>query len=216
MNRMNGTFLAMLAIAVLAVAVFFLADLGGDKVYATPEAVFEASQEALQKNDMRTWCGCLTDDSRDLIAASFALQEFAKIKQGDDKNARAISEVFERHGLTPEILTKALSQFDERAPLEEKLQLAEVLLRPVSDRNSFFAEMFQIVIPKGENRMNTGKNDKLSNVKIAGKKATATITSKDAQGLGSMTFVKQGDGWRIDIIAEAERPMPQFPPGHPR
>src|SRR5437879_5204461 len=104
MNRGNGPILAIIACALLAVAVFFIVDFSAGRSFATPQEVIDAVRQASQKDDLKAWCQCLTDDSRDLLAASVIVDEFStkqdKEKTGTDKqkaHIRAVAEVFKEH-----------------------------------------------------------------------------------------------------------------------
>src|SRR5216684_5687969 len=157
MNRGTGTFIAMLVCALLAVVVFFLIDLSGDKVFATPQEAFDEARAALEKNDLRGFCQCLTDDSRDIFAATVIVDKFTT-KQEIEKTGteeqkaqiRAADQVFAQHGLTEEFLNKmqreALTISDPRAPPDEKVQSAQALLAPVKDRNGFVADIFKAAL----------------------------------------------------------------------
>ena len=224
MNRGTGTFIAMLVCALLAVVVFFLIDLSGDKVFATPQEAFDESCMALKKKDMRGWCQCFTDDSRDFIAANMAVQEF-RTKQmfaqvGDDErkaHISAVDQVFAKHGLTHEFLAKLQDDADILHDPQASKKFAQEVLKPVTDRCAFVADMFEAVLKNSnhENPILAQKDDKLSDVKITGKTAVGLVTSKLGGGPRQLFFRKQGEGWRIDFLAEDKRPMPGLPPGHP-
>jgi hypothetical protein len=228
MNRGTGTFIAILFCALLAVVVFFLVDLSGDKVFATPQEAFDESCLALKKKDMRGWCQCFTDDSRDFIAANMAVQEF-KTKQifaqaGDNEkkaHIRAVDKVFENHGLTDEFLAKLQGDADilgdPRARMKQKVLFAKEVVKPVNDRCAFIADMFEAVLKNSneENPILAQKDDKLSDVTITGKIAMGLVTPKLGGRPRQLFFHKQGEGWRIDFLAEDKRSMPGLPPGHP-
>jgi hypothetical protein len=231
MNRMTGTFMAIIACAVLAVVVFFLYDLSSEKTFASPAEVFEASRDALKKNDMRGFCQCLTKESRDLYAAILIIQQFA-LKQeaekiGTDEQKALVhagDQVFAKHGLTEEFLAKkqreALLISDRQAPLEEKREAAQAVLAPVRDLNGFIADMLQTASPgaKAENPFRVLKDANLSKVKITGTTAVGEISLAGQDHPSPMDFRKQGEGWRIDLFPEQkQRPMmpPGMPPGHP-
>src|SRR5205823_5482751 len=121
-----------------------------EKTFATPQEAFEAWNLALKQKDMRTACQCLTDDSRDYVAANVAVSEFKKKTEGkadtEEKKAqiRAVAEVFTKHGLTDEHLQKVAGDGrplqDESMPLEARLRYFQEVLGPVSDRGAFVAD----------------------------------------------------------------------------
>jgi hypothetical protein len=229
MNRVTSIFIAMLVCAFLAVVGFFLIDLSGEKVFATPQEAFDESCKALKKNDMRGWCQCLTNDSRDFMAANMAVQEFRTKQEfagagNDDKKAhvRAVEQVFAKHGLTDEFLAALQPEsgvLDSPASMKEKLRFAQEVLKPVSDRCSFVADMFEAVLKESgaDNPFLGKKDDKLSDVNINGKIAKGTVTTMQLgrERIGEITFRKQGEGWRIELFAEETPRMPGLPPGHP-
>jgi hypothetical protein len=228
MNRGTGTFVAMLVCALLAVVVFFLVDLSGDKVFATPQEAFDESCLALKKKDMRGWCQCFTDDSRDFIAANMAVQEFktkqifAQAGDGEKKaHIRAVEQVFAKHGLTDEFLAKLQGDADilgdSRARMKQKVLFAKEVIKPVNDRCAFIADMFEAVLKNSneENPILAQKDDKLGDVTITGEIAMGLVTPKLGGPPRQLFFHKQGEGWRIDFLAEDKRPMPGLPPGHP-
>jgi hypothetical protein len=230
MNRMTGTFVAIVACGFLAVVVFFFVDVGGERTFATPQDAFDAARAALQKNDMRGFCGCVTTESRDLMAASIVGDEYLKKQDpgkdgGEEKkdHLRAVEAVFTKYGLTDEFLSKLqrelLAMTDDRAPMEAKLQAAKKILEPVTDRSGLIADTFTAVLMgKAENPFTTLKDTKLSNVKITGKTAIGAITKLGTDRPAPMHFRKQGEGWRIDLFPDEPNPMrgmPGLPPGHP-
>ena len=220
MKSPNGIFFAIVVCAVLAVAVFFLVDLSADKVYGSPEEVFNASRVAIQKKDLRAWCRCLTDDSRDIIAITRVKFSFAK-EDALSKEDKAIIEVQTRHGLTEEYLAKLEPEAKAmRRPdvgPDDQLRFAQKVLQPVTDRNGFFADLYGIILakPGAGNPFGLFAEGKLNDVKIDGKLAMGIISIGAKEEPIRMMFRKQGEGWRIDIIEtekqEAQQRMP--PPG---
>jgi hypothetical protein len=228
MKSANGIFLAIVICAVLAVAVFFLVDLSADKVYASPEEVFNASRAAIQKKDLRAWCRCLTDDSRDIIAAKpvlFFFKEVYEKAQTKEEKAilTAIMEVQTKHGLTQEHLAKLEPEamaMDGKAGPEDQLRFAQKVLQPVNDRNAFFADLYGVILKESDagNPFGMFADGKLIDVKTEGKVAMGTIAVGGREGPIPMMFRKQGEGWRIDIIASQKQEGPPRPrPGfkHP-
>jgi hypothetical protein len=217
--------LALVGAAVLAVVVFYYADIG-EKSYATPKEAFEASRAALKKKDMRAWCQCLTEDSRDFIAASMVIQEF-KTKQmlGDDPGnmaaqIRAVDAVFTEYGLTPEFLASLQDEasiMDQRspAPMSSKLRFARRVVKPIGDRCAFVSDMFEAVLKGsgGENPFFLMKDDKLGDVKITDKTASGTVMTA-GERIDVVFFRQEVNGWRIDEIKkiESEAPAPRKNP----
>ena len=222
MKSANGIFLAIVICAVLAVAVFFLVDLSADKVYASPEEAFQAARVALQKNDMRTWCRCLTDDSRDMLlleSIELTPKETLEIAPNEKKAIiRAKVDAQAKHGLTEEYLFKMQDEFldlqKRKVPLEGQLRFARKLLAPVSDPNALFADLINVTVKEsgGRNPFSSLADAKLNEVKVSGKTAEGTISG--GRGPSPFYFRKQGDGWRIDLIGPEQRQTPPPPAFH--
>lgn len=219
MDRGPRIFLIMLGCALLAAVTFWYLDIG-EKTFASPQECFDAATAALKKNDMRGFCECLSTDSRDLVAASAVIDEYGKKQDGaktDEQkdHVRAMGEVFAQHGLTDAFLAKAqkeaLTISDFQAPLNEKVAAAQIVLDPVSDRNGLIADVFKVGMKgaKSENPFDRLKNARLAKVQVTGRKAVAEVSVGDMPA--PINFVKQGEGWRIDLFPE--QPKRQMPPG---
>lgn len=233
MNKGNGPILAIIGCAVLAVVVFFLVDFSAGRSFATPQEVIEAIRQASQKDDLKAWCQCLTDDSRDLLAATVIVDEFTtRQAKGRDANAKqkahfqAVAEVFEKHGLKDESLEKMQKEFMAitvpQAPLPAKIGAAQAILAPVKDRNAFIEDLFKTVqkLSGSEGPLSMWKNAKLADVEIRGKEAQGRVSMGRGEPK-TFYFKKQGDSWKLDLFADAEMPEQMFnphgglPPGHP-
>ena len=226
MNRWTGTFIAMLACALLAVVVFFLLDFSANRSFSSPQEVIDAIRLASQKDDARAWCQCLTDESRDLLAATLIVEEFSK-KQEKEKTGteeqkaliHAVDKVFAQHGLTEEFLMKMQREFltlsHPKAPMAEKVKAARAVIAPVNDPNGFVADLFQTVqkTSRSESPLSMWKNAKLTDVQITGKTAEGVVSIGPGQPENYL-FRKQGESWRLDLFPEEKRP-PGLPLGHP-
>jgi hypothetical protein len=223
MNRTTGTFLAIVVCAVLAAVVFSLTDFLGGKVYASPEEVLAASHAALRKKDLRTWCECLTDESRDFMAVEpviFSFKGTYAAAETNEKKAElaALKEVQDKHGLTEAHLAKLVPEkaaLEDRPRGEDLERFAQKVLAPVSDRNAFCAEMYAVVLKDADPVAAFGPfaDGKLSNVKVEGNVAVGAVSMSSDRPPIRIVFRKQGDGWRIDFLASMEqqkRPGPGF------
>jgi hypothetical protein len=227
MNRWTGTFIAMLACALLAVVVFFALDFSANRSFSSPQEVFDAIRQASQKDDGRAWCQCLTDESRDLLAATLVVEEFSR-KQDKEKivteeqkaHVQAIEKVFAQHNLTDEFLMKMQREFltlsHPKAPLEEKVKAARTVTGPIKDVNGFVADLFQAVqkSTRSESPLAMWKNAKLTEVQISGRTAEGVISIGPGQPQPFL-FRKQGESWRLDLFPAEEKGPAGLPPGHP-
>ncbi len=220
MNRGNGIFVAIIASALLAVVVFFVADFSAGKSFGSPQEVIDAVRLASQKDDLRGWCQCLTDESRDIVVADAVVvfsRQLLKKADTDEKVAqnRALEELFKQNGMTMEHLAKmqqaSIILRDPQTPMEQKLDFAQTLLAPVGDRNSFAADLFRTILksPGAENPLTIWKNAKLSEVQISGKTAQGMVAMEQGRP-EKIFFRKQGDSWRIDLFPEDKEPPPPF------
>src|SRR5262249_38499867 len=151
MSKGTGTYLAIIACAVLAVVVFFLVDFTAGRSFASPQEAFDASCKAARTNNFREWCQCFTTETRDLIVlkeVEFFVRETLENARNDDDKAmiRALAEVQAKHGLTEELLAQyrddALAM--EQGKLGDQLGFARKVLAPVSDPCRFFHEMVEV------------------------------------------------------------------------
>jgi hypothetical protein len=220
MNKGTGTYIAIIVVAVLAVAVFFLADFGSSKTFASPEEVIDGIRTAAQKDDVRGWCQCLTEASRDLMAARVAIEEYySKLNpeagKGQKAESKALEKVFEAHGLTDAFLSKmereAMILSDKRSPTREQVKSAKAILAPVRDRNSFLADVFKTI---HQSPLGDWKDAKLLEVKTKGNIAVGRVNFNGRPQ--EFFFTKEGESWRLDFIAMAEANQ-AMPPGfqHP-
>src|SRR5438105_267473 len=152
MNRGSKAFIVIVACAILAVVVFFLVDMSGGRVFATPDECFKAATDAIKKDNIAGFFECLTEDSRDLLTATTVIAEyFQKMefesKGSDDLKAqsKAVHAVFLKHGLKDEFLSKMQREMlilsQEGGPMEERRKAAQAILEPIGNRAAFFAEV---------------------------------------------------------------------------
>lgn len=220
MKSPNGIFLAIVVCAVLAVAVFFLVDLSADKVYGSPEEVFNAARVALQKNDMRTWCRCLTDDSRDMLlleSIELTPKKTLEIAPNEHKAiVRAKVDAQAKHGLTEEYLLTMKDELSDlqKASIEKQLRFVRKLIAPVSDPNALFADLINAAAKEagGRNPFSSLADAKLNDVKVSGKTAEGAIMT--SRGPSPFYFRKQGESWRIDLIGPEQGQAPPPPAFH--
>jgi hypothetical protein len=221
MNRLTTVCVAVLAGILILIVALFVFDIGGSKIFASPEDVFDASKAALKQNDLRTWCDCLTEESRDLLAASEIIYVMTLktappqfTKEEHKAQIKAAEPVLKSHGLTDAFLTErqgALEVFrDERASPDDRLQVAQALLKPVNDRNAFFEQLQKALSSgsKSQNPFEQWKDAKLTNVKIRGNEALGTVVFKESGQAREqpLHFKKVRESWKIDML-----PIPNEP-----
>jgi hypothetical protein len=150
---------------------------GGD----TPEATFKTATTAFEKEDWKTFCDCMTPESKDTMAVGMAtvgmmMQGFAALggEEADKENAK-LKETLAKHGLT-EAFFKGLEEKEE--PKDEAAAM-KMLLEPVKDRGQFVADMIGTMQAMGDKGPQAGppipKDAKLADVKIDGDTAKGTV-----------------------------------------
>jgi hypothetical protein len=170
-----------------------------DKVYKTPQAVFDAAMAASRKKDFKAAVTCLAPEAQKDMAAGFAYAAL-NIKEGNTEEVRKgfkpLFDVLERHGLTGKA-TKDIQTGDD-PKTAEKSRLA--LRRLIKDHAAFAAEYLaaQDKVGGGERRGET--KIRLADLKIDGEKATGTMVvdfggSEDKRL--PVEFVKIGGGWKM-------------------
>ncbi|MSQ96225.1 MAG: hypothetical protein EXR98_16960 [Gemmataceae bacterium] len=229
MNKPTRIFVAMAVIAGVFVVAFFTIGPAGEKVYASPTEVFKAAAKASAKDDMKSWCQCVTDGSRDLRAAMGVamlfdeMQKPAQAKDDDGKvKARAINDLFAKYRMSPEFLVgmqgKIEVLFEEKAPLDVKLEVAGALLLPVRDRNAFAADLHGALLKYARRSplsvIEGFREAQLSDIKPPeGETAQGTMVTERGPPGVPIFFRKQGEGWRIDLVTSESRR--QAPSGMP-
>jgi hypothetical protein len=182
---------------------------GQGNKYATPQAVFDAAQEAAQRKDWKGFYQCLTPESGDRLVGQWILQGLRgragpKTKETEERN-RLIDKVFSRHGLTADVTREAQSKvfgaFFKKGPrgLDDVLK---PLLARIKDRGAFLADFVSAMEMANPRKVepNAGKS-MLRGLKVEGDTATATAVTrrggKDAEE--PIAFRKVDGGWRIEL-----------------
>jgi hypothetical protein len=199
------------------------------ELYKTPQDCFDDTAKAFETQDMRLMMNCLTPTAQVRFVVLFAegalsLRPLAK-DEGIAKTYKPVFDALDRHGLT-EKATKDL-EYEGRS-LTKKGQ--EQLKKLVKDPTAFVLDLtaaFEKINPKPKDKdkdKGKGKDDprpKLTDVKIDGDKATATVIDfvrsrpkdKDKEEVterkNPVTFEKINGGWRVDPFPkglDAEKP----------
>jgi hypothetical protein len=182
----------------------------GTKFYKTPQLCFDAFSVAAQKNDWRTFIGCLTPEDQRKVAATCAHQgcrDYYKV-QGTDaaKKYKALFDVMNRHGLTAKAIKDLpATLLSPNISEEEEGEYLKLIKEPAT-----FASEFMLEKEKVEPTPNPSKDQpkpKLTDVKIDGKEATATSVTSRGKGAEAkestesvVVFKKIGGGWRISLL----------------
>lgn len=222
MTQTTKVFVGMLVIAAVLVIGFFTLGPPPEPVYATPEDVFKAAVRASEKDDVKTWCQCLTDESRDMFAVRTMVQ-IPIFGAGDDPKSpmREFETLFARHGFKPAFLAKVREQAaavfrNPETSVDDQLAFVNAALGPVSNRQAFCVDLLKAMMSSGffkTSPLDNWREASLKDVRKSGNTATGTLTIGGDRG-EPVQFRKQGEGWRIDLLAEAGRP-PRLPMGHP-
>jgi hypothetical protein len=198
--------IALLLIAPLVMQLFNLR-------YGSPEAVFAAATQAAEREDWRSFCGCLTPPSRDALASSMihnvshiaTARSFASASgigagQAVDAKIQPILDVLQRHRLDDETVKRMASELPWM-PTTSDVAKMDQALAPIRDRNGFIADMIA-ALRQVDNRPGPtpfAAQSELTEVKIDGDRATGMVVSTDS-GLGgkqSIAFQRSGGGWKI-------------------
>lgn len=201
-----------LYVALLAMAPVALVGCGGGggaggaaaATYDTPQAVFDAAKAASEKNDYKTVVGLMTSDTVDNMAAGMVMvgamiKGFGEMEGADEKGKKAaatVSKVFEKHGLTEDMMKEKEGEEPPENPEDAKAEM----LKMVKDRAGFAADMLAAMAESEGEAMLTA-DAKLTDVKIDGDKATGKISmTKDGEEDSKpIEFRKEGGGWKIHI-----------------
>jgi hypothetical protein len=201
------------ALLLAAVAASAAAQKDKAKVYKTPQECFDAGSAAFAKGDHKTWVGCLAPASQKELAAElgvkYALTRASLEGLKDRDRAAAVAkahkplfDVLDRHGLT----AKALKGLEEGKDEKQRQKARQAVLDLLKDAEAFLVDFYEAVDRlEGLSKEKDGGTEELTDVKIDGDKATATVVrtvkgddkGKDVVSKESMRFVKVDGGWRL-------------------
>jgi len=198
--------LAGLVLAVLAVSAPAQKDKEKAKVYKTPQEVFDAHVAAEKKGDFKTLASTLAPVAQKEFGAVIAIEfaagraELKASKEEKDKQVYQILkptfDVLDKHGLT-EKATKDVKKSKDAKEREKSKKVIEGL---VKDHEAFLADMLSALDKLGGNPKT---EDKLTELKVDGDKATGVVVSTYDEKLKKkpkkepVSFVKINDSWRI-------------------
>jgi hypothetical protein len=192
---------------------------GGDKdakKYDSPQTVFDAATKAAKDKDWKTLHGCLTRDSRDVLTGQIAFLGlfFRGVAGKVDPSGKAaeklapLETIYKKHGLTKEVLEKMKKDSPKASqdPKEEAKAMKK-LAEPIKDQVGFITAVLKVLDEANPKQQKNPLGDaKLKDVKVDGDKATGTQVTKsgDKEKEQTVTFVKEGGGWRMVL------PLPQM------
>lgn len=180
---------------------------GGATAHKTPEDAFNAMKTAAEKEDYKTFCDCLTDESRDVIAGTAvflgavtkAVFSAPTATNADKEKLRPIDDIVKKHGLNEDFLKKVdvkgiLLTKDKGASLKAMQKLVE----PVKDRTALAVDLFGALKKlDGEQFDLTREFSKaeLKDLKIDGDTARGTLVK--GKNNEPVDFRKIEGGWKI-------------------
>lgn len=216
MRRSNRILCAALSVALAAT-------LGGcrkaptndepaDELYRTPEEVFAALMAAGEREDWKGLCACLTDETRDKLAAGmlFAGAVAKGFARTDEEKARLkpIEDVLTRHGV-------GVGQPPPDGPggkADFEWGMMKVVAS-IKDRNAFIADFLSASKQASDDPKKNPfagqffdfKDVKLEDVKTQGDSATGVAVARrnGEEAREPLNFRKVGGGWRIEIPERA-------------
>ncbi len=206
-----------LAAAIVATGLLTLANGCGSSSGggATPEETFKTAKTALEKEDWKGLCDCMTKESQDMMAGGVAMvgvmmQAFASFG-GDEgvKEAEKIKETLDKHGLTEDFLKK----LEEKDEPEDPMAAMKIVLEPVKDRPQFIADMIAALQSMSDKdkyeESPIPKDVALKDVKIDGDSATGTVEfeRKGKKESDEIAFKKVDGKWLLDLTAMIKKQM---------
>jgi len=204
--------LAGLALAVLVLPASAGEDKDKDKpkVYKTPQECFDAYAAAEAKGDHKTRIRCKAPQTQKeeaaVIGAIFS-SDRARLEGAKEEDAkeqlrrfRPVVDVMDRHGLT----LKAAQGVKKHLDAKENDKAKKAVLAVVKDPESFLIDVNEALSKVVDAQEKPAARQKLTELKVEGDKATATVVrttrglgGKETQAKVRVSFVKTDGGWRI-------------------
>jgi hypothetical protein len=233
----------MTTLWVAAIALIGLEPLGGcglasqaaEKVYKTPQAVFDAAIAAAKKQDFKAFCECMDDESRDALAGQFAMmgmmvKSFSEFDPKDKGKAAPLDAILKKHGLTEEVMKKGPPNLPRPAkapkgPDEQNKAMAEMARVMIKDRTGFIVEMLAALEKMGDKPKKSSPifagEVSLVDLKIDGNSAKGTLLTREngKEDREPISFKKQGPTWKVVMPAKfspaTDNGLPGSPPTQP-
>jgi hypothetical protein len=190
---------------------------GQEKKFDKPADAFDAFVKALKKDDLKAAHATLTTESgdrltKDVLFSAVALKRFMMALDKTGKVAEAFEPVgaaMARHGLKEEAFVKGLEGLEKDRDDKQKVAAGlRKMFAPVKDQGAMLedvvAALKKLRDPKKDNKKKDDRDARLSDVKVAGDRATGTATYKEGDREKSMTvhFEKVQGGWRLELPEE--------------
>jgi len=178
---------------------------------STPESAFNNMAEAAKKDDIRGFMSNMTKDSQKFMVGSMVVTA-AGMKQASafiKMDTKEIEAVLSKHGVDDAEVMVKLKSIKGRDADADAVAGAGELASMVKDGPGFVADINEAMKKMGKGKESSPaqdfKGNKLSDVKIAGEKATGKI-EKDGK-TQDIHFAKEDGAWKIDIVPMIEAQM---------
>lgn len=169
---------------------------GCSSKHDSPEAAFEAMQDAAQDDDLETAVEQMTDESQSVMAGGmvFALSFAAFNSENEDE----IQSLFKEHGLDPD------AQEDDEAIDGADMETAlKKIVEPIDNKPEFVAAAIALMkkLDKDGDSSFDFPSGTLEDLKIDGDSATAVIVTTDDgdEDREPIEFRKVDGGWLVHI-----------------
>jgi hypothetical protein len=185
-----------------------------EKVDRTPEEAFAAASTAVEKEDWKGFCSCLTDDSQDMLAGRMFMYVFMVkwmtgspgTKPEDKAKVKAFDDVLAKHGLTEEAFKEQSKEAagDPKGPdvLENPLK---GVVAAIKDRPAFVADVMaaikQLDARAAEDMSPLPKDAELKDLQVEGDTAKAVLVKphEGKEKRKPIQFRKVGNSWKIEL-----------------
>ncbi|MBX3433815.1 MAG: hypothetical protein KF847_10880 [Pirellulales bacterium] len=213
---------SQVAVACCCLVLFAGCSGGSGGGYATPDACFDGIRDSLAKKDYKGALNSVTDESQNIVAAGMvmagtmiqAFSGMAAAMGGDEEAAKAkeavaaIAKVMDKHGINEDKLKSLGEETNPMMGMGDEAAMAKIA-GLLSDKSGFILDMAQALSsmgdgpgPSPQEMIDALASAKLTDLKIDGDKATATIVAADKPP-APIAFRKSADGWKLHIDLEA-------------
>jgi hypothetical protein len=185
------------------------------KHHKTPQEAFQAALAASDKDDWKGLYGCLTEDSREVLASfaatyGFLAKELSNpaILSDELKAAlKSLNDVFQRNGLTNDHMNRFFAiqsgPSEPKSPEQSKKETRE-MLQPVKDRVAFAADTLAAMRQLRALKGGLLPAAELKDVTLSGDAATGImVTKKDGKEQRfTIRFQRSTGGWQVELPVE--------------
>jgi hypothetical protein len=170
-----------------------------EKLYKTPQAVYDAAMAAHKRKDYKTAIACFAPEAQKDTAAAMALNAL-NVKAGNNEEIRKtfkpLFDVLDKHGLTEKAVKDVDLGEDPRTVEKSREKLKKLIKKPAE---------FAVDYLKAQDKLGAGDRpgetkSKLTDVKINGDKATGTVRidfGGDREITQPVEFVKINGSWKL-------------------